>query len=524
MDEAVNYCLNVTEASRDFLETLHKQMKIVADLSRADLLLYGRKSGNEAVVLAHAQPHSIARVYNKSRQGRVIDIKKRPEVFHALISGMGQKEIRSFITEGAPVVRKAYPVFYPPAIGPDWSSKEAQVVACLCVVTNLIEYERHRLRKDVFRNVVAKLQDMVLRAQVHGAEELTPFGEQDGVIFVDDEGFIRYTSGVAVNLYRRIGYKESLLGRHLTDLQTMDQDIWHSVLEQNRCLELESQEGDRYWIRKALPIVSYPDQLWRWMTTMLWLNLAAEKRLGVLITLHDATETRRQDEELRIKNAMIQEVHHRVKNNLQTIAGLVRMQARRIKSDEAKIALDETLHRILSVAVIHEFLSNENTNIINIKEVSQRIMGQFQQGMLSPDQHIRLELVGDAIYLPARQATACSLIINELLQNALEHGFATTKEGTIMVDLQDTGDDVIINVADDGDGLPNDFEIEQTSSLGFQIVKILVEGDLRGEIQFINGHGSSDDESSLSKGLSVRVTFPKIIFEGERGWKERVSL
>jgi two-component sensor histidine kinase len=213
---------------------------------------------------------------------------------------------------------------------------------------------------------------------------------------------------------------------------------------------------------------------------------------------------------------MIQEVHHRVKNNLQTIAGLIRMQARRVKSSEAKVVLDETLNRILSVAVIHEFLSNENTNAINIKEVSYRIISQFQQGMLSPDQHIRLELAGDSIHLPARQATACSLVINELVQNALEHGFTKKREGVIQVELQDHGDNVVIKVSDDGDGLPNDFQLDNTTSLGLHIVKILVEGDLRGKIELGNENGASF-------GTSVNIVFPKTLFKGEKGWKEHVS-
>jgi two-component sensor histidine kinase len=169
------------------------------------------------------------------------------------------------------------------------------------------------------------------------------------------------------------------------------------------------------------------------------------------------------------------------------------------------------------VAVIHEFLSSASSNIINIKEVSQRIITQFQQGIISPDQEIRLELVGEPIYLPARQATACSLIINELLQNAVEHGFAHKQTGFVRLNLEDNGDEVIINIIDNGDGLPVDFKWDQTDSLGLQIVRILVESDLKGQIQLANGPA---DEV----GLSVTITFSKSIFTGEEGWKEHVSL
>jgi len=516
MHDVVHSCLNITDATLLFLEKLEQQMGIVADLTRADLLLYGRRSGNEAVVLVHAQPNSIARVYNKSREGRVIDIHKRPEVLHALMSGKHHKDQRSFISEGAPVVRKSYPVYYPPPLGTDWRSNKAQVVGSLSVVTNLIEYERHRLRIAVFRDVVHKLHAMLLRGRLIGAEILSPFGEHDGIMYMDNQGVIQYASGVAANLYRRVGYKETIIGRHISELETYDTDVFSQAKEKLICVEREDQESNRTWIRKALPIFEYPNEQFR-LFKLLNLQPRPEQMVGILITIHDDTDTRRQNQEMQIKNAMIQEVHHRVKNNLQTIAGLVRMQSRRLKSVEAKTVLDETLNRILSVAVIHEFLSNEDTNIINIKDVSQRIIGQFQYGILSPDQNIKIRLVGESIRLPARQATACSLIINELIQNAFEHGVANKPQGLIQVNLQDRGDEVIIIISDNGDGIPKDFDIEQTNSLGMHIVKLLVEGDLRGTIQFSNGLGSPE-----VGGLSVKINFPKTLFEGEKGWKEHV--
>jgi two-component sensor histidine kinase len=213
---------------------------------------------------------------------------------------------------------------------------------------------------------------------------------------------------------------------------------------------------------------------------------------------------------------MIQEVHHRVKNNLQTIAGLLRMQMRRVNSEEARTVLEEALRRILSIAVIHEFLSYENTNIINIKDVFHRIASQMQQGVIDPNKDIHFEIVGKPIYLPARQATASSLILNELLQNAIEHGFEHKDKGIIRVNLEDNGDEVMINVTDDGEGLPDDFQLDQTDSLGLQIIKILVEGDLKGRI-LLNNHATNGN------GLSITISFPKVGFESEEGWKEHVS-
>lgn len=516
MYDVVRDYLQLTGAELDFMHTIEQQMGIVADLSRADILLYGRKSEKEAIILAHAQPHSLAHAYNKNRRGRVIGRQSRQEVWHALLIGQNQTDERSTISEGAPVTRQAFPIYYPPPYPLHHANgqSEPRVIGAIVIVTNLIEYERNRLRNFLFRRALSRLQRMLLYGQVHGAEDLTPFGEQDGITFVDDSGIIRYTSGIAANLHRRLGYKDTLVGRHLSALDTDDEAIWKDALRENCCLERESEEAERVSIRKALPLQSYPWTIWKWLPFKIPLQARND---GMIITLHDATESRRQNQELQIKNALIKEVHHRVKNNLQTIAGLLGMQSRRVKSEEARVVLEETLNRILSIAVIHEFLSYESSNVINIKEISHRIVGQLQQSIIDPNMSVRFEVVGKAVHLPARQATASSLILNELLQNAIEHGIQTAKEGLIRVELADENDEITIKVIDSGPGVPSDFQLEQSSSLGLQIVKILVEGDLKGKITL-------DNDTQSGYGLCVTITFPKTMFGGEAGWNEHVSL
>jgi len=158
---------------------------------------------------------------------------------------------------------------------------------------------------------------------------------------------------------------------------------------------------------------------------------------------------------------------------------------------------------------VHEFLSQQEARVINIKEVSQRIINHTQQGILQPDKRIRLTLRGPGIYLPAQQATTCALVINELLQNAVEHGYERKPGGTITVNFQDGGDRVTIAVVDDGQGLPDDFSLEQADSLGLQIVQTLVRDDLKGQFELREGDG-----------VSAIVTFPKQTLGGEGTWSE----
>src|SRR5690606_257826 len=117
----------------------------------------------------------------------------------------------------------------------------------------------------VYRRALKKLQRMVVYGPVQGAETLTPLGEQDGIMAVDHHGIIRYTSGIAANLYRRLGYKDTLVGRHLTTLDTEDPEILSLAVGQTRCIEHESEEGGRFFNRKAVPLVAYPSTRWSWL-------------------------------------------------------------------------------------------------------------------------------------------------------------------------------------------------------------------------------------------------------------------
>jgi two-component sensor histidine kinase len=349
---------------------------------------------------------------------------------------------------------------------------------------------------------------MLLNGDIEGAETLSPFQEHDGVLVVDSQRVIRYASGIASELYRRLGYQDSLVGRHLGSLETGDQAMYSQVIEDLRCHEDEFQErpylrGDHQliWIRKAVPLISYPvgRPVWK---PWLWFQRG---RVDVLFAIHDATEERRSERERKRQATMVQEVHHRVKNNLQTVAALLRMQMRRSKTEETRAVLKDSVGRILSMAVVHEYLSRADHQAINIREVTQRIIQEIRQGVLSPDKQIRVVLApGNNLYLPARQATACALVINELLQNAVEHGYAERSEGQIDVQLEDKGDEIEIIISDDGDGLPPDFDLGQTASLGLQIVQTLVQEDLRGALEL-------EDVG----GVRATVRFSKQVWEGE---------
>lgn len=476
------------------LQRIIQGMPLVADISRSDMLLYRPINDREAGIIAQARPHSLSPIYPSGLVGQRIGPQDEPYVFRVLGQRRSALGERVRIPGTAPIVQVVYPIF----------SRQGRLIGALSIGTHLFEHQRQQRRRRPFQRALRWLQHMLLRGELLNLENLSPFGEYDGIMVVNTAKRILYMSGVASNLYRRLGYLKSLVGERLPDLDTADDGLVSHALDEGVCLEEEVQERGRILIKKAIPLLSRERPIpWlgqRWPRSDPHL-------VGAVLAIHDDTEVRRHDLELRVKATMIQEIHHRVKNNLQTVAGLLRLQSRRVSSREAREVLEDGVQRILSVAVVHEFLSREEGQAINIHDVAQHILTQTQRAMMGPGQEITLALSGPSIYLPGKQATACALIINELVQNALEHGYELRRKGQIDVVLEDIGDRVEIQISDDGRGLPEDFNPSGRESLGLEIVRRLVEDDLGGTFEL-------RDEG----GVLATVLFPKPFLGGSESW------
>ena len=464
-------------------------MAITADISRSDLLLLRPLPAGQVRVVAQAQPHSISPLHADNLIGRTWINRDAPVILDAVKK---RKRVRAHrdLPGGAPVMQDVRPIF----------GHDGRLIGLLSFETSLIQLERHRQRHPSFRRTVEWIKTMCVRGELAGAAGLSPFHEMDGVLLVDTQRRITYLSGIANNLFRRLGYMEDLRGRWLSYLGTSDDELAITAIQSRQPLECESNESGHIWVRKLLPVWAPPTMYGR-LDRLISGQGHRGAVGGVLILIHDATEERRKKEELQVKTTMIQEVHHRVKNNLQTIAALLRMQARRAGDNSTQQALHEAIARILSVAVIHEFLSLDESQSINIKDVCQRIVGQARQ-VITPGTHVDFTIEGPSIYLPSQQATACALVINELVQNALEHGYSGGKHGQVQIELTDGGDRVQLEICDDGTPLPDSFDLGSSPSLGLQIVRSLVQGDLHGEVRL---------ENHAERGVVATVAFPKAL-------------
>jgi len=213
----------------------------------------------------------------------------------------------------------------------------------------------------------------------------------------------------------------------------------------------------------------------------------SEEEISVLSALGSHAAIAIEHGKLMVKSALIQEMHHRVKNNLQQVASLLRLQLHYAGERSVEQVLTESLNRILAIASVHELLSREDLDMVSVKKVAESIVAATQQSVIAPGKHIRMAIEGPDILLPSSQATAVALVLNELTQNAVEHGFGDgSDEGQIAIALAEDAHQVSLRVTNDGTPLPPSFDIKRTDSLGLQIVESLVRGDLQGTFTLTN--------------------------------------
>jgi len=311
----------------------------------------------------------------------------------------------------------------------------------------------------------------------------------DGLLRLDRTGHVVYASPNALSAYRRLGVAGDLLGAHLGHTVAalsagpgqLDEPRGSAALaaalrfREPRDSEVEAQ-GATVLLR-AMPLVP-----------------GGEPR-GALVLVRDVTEVRRRDRQIMGKDATIREIHHRVKNNLQTVAALLRLQARRLPDPSARAALEESVRRVASIAMVHETLSLTLDETVAFDGVADRVLAMCAE-VAAPESAVEVVRTGRFGTLTAELATPLAMVLTELVQNAVEHAFPAGA-GRIDVRVQRRESRLALVVADDGRGLPEGFVLATSTSLGLQIVRTLVEGELRGTIVLRHGP-SGGTEAALS--------------------------
>ena len=291
----------------------------------------------------------------------------------------------------------------------------------------------------------------------------------DGAIVLDDGARIRYASPNATSALHRVGITATLVGQTLAELGVIDSSVRQAFERCEPIVEEFEQTTEVTLLTRCIPIVENGHE--------------GPRATGAVMLLRDVSELRRRDRMILSKDATIREIHHRVKNNLQTISSLLRLQGRRLESAEAKAAVAESVRRIRTIALVHETLSREPGDDVAFIEIVRPLLRLVEEGLQSPDRPMRFTVAGDGGRLPATVATPLSVVLTELLQNAIDHGFPVGGGGgNVVVSLSHDDEWLGITVVDDGKGIDPGFDLGAQTGLGLSIVRTLVTTELAGSI------------------------------------------
>ena len=466
-------------AQSEWLHLLAGDWQLIADLSFADLVLWVRVRGGLAGwrAVAHVRPNT------------------GPMVFYDDIVGTTSSTARAAMLDEAARTHRlvAKPVT---AMHDDVSIREDAVPVVhagrtIAVVTrhsNLTGARTPSRLELTYRNLADALMRMVASGEFPSASAPTGMRRGaprvgDGVIHLDPDGVVRYASPNAVSAVHRTGHVGNVMGEVLAQVVA----------------DIAARGGST--VDESLAVVAMGRAAWRseLETASATITLRAipltvgGMRTGAMVLLRDVSELRRREQELLTKDATIREIHHRVKNNLQTVAALLRLQSRRVTDEAARAALDEAVRRVGTIALVHETLSQGIDESVNFDDIAVRGLRAIVE-VATREHRVDSTFTGSFGRMRAEDATALAMIISELVQNAVEHGFAD-RSGTVDVavereTLDDGEEQLTVVITDDGVGLPAGFR-PVLAGLGTRIVTSLA-SDLRGRIRWSSNqpHGT----------------------------------
>jgi len=486
-----------TALGADELEHLQRLLgswTVLADLSFSDLILVvpitataanGSGGEPELVVLGQMRPSNRPTLVEQDLVGQTV----RESAWALSAAALHQGEIVRG-TVHHPMLGESVPVENIPV------RFRGNVIAVLLRVSSLTVTSLRgagALYEKTYLDVFERMAEMVAESAFPfpdedvGTEEAPRVG--DGFVVVDADGRVEFASPNAVNAFHRMGVYSPPEGRRFTDLGVEESAVEWALATGRPVVEEVERRPDVIVLVHCIPLLSHGSVT------------------GAVILLRDVTDVRRLDRLLLSKDAAIREVHHRVKNNLQTISSLLSLQARRVALGAGREALREAERRVRSIALVHEILSRDPGDQVPFDDIVVSLVQMAEDSVVAA-RPVEITVSGDLGDVAADVATPLAVTLAEVLQNAVEHAFVDAVDdpdgsddpgggggpgggdpdagpgpiGHVVVTLQNRDDQLWVTVRDDGRGLPPGFDIERTDSLGLSIVRDLVVSQLGGAI------------------------------------------
>ena len=477
------------EADVEWLHLLVGDWQLLADLAFADIVLWVPMADDGFVAVAHARPSSSATLFYRDFVGQGIKPEWKKQVTEAFESDTIVDSAAPDWYEETPTRVRAVPVLRRlNASGPETS---AHPIAVITRHTNLSEARTPSRQELTFNECANDLFAMIASADF--PDQGSPTGPRrgaprasDGLIRLDVDGTVTFASPNGLSAFNRMGFAGELEGESLAEVTT------------------ELLKG-RVSVDESLPLVVTGRAPWRTDIEARGVTVSLRaipirnhgERVGAMVLCRDVSELRHQERELITKDATIREIHHRVKNNLQTVASLLRIQARRSHSDEARESLNQAMRRVAAIAVVHDTLSEGLSQSVDFDVVFDRVLKLIAEVASTHNTKVHPKFFGSFGALPSEYATPLSLAVTELVTNAVEHGLAG-REGDVEITALRTEETLSVQVRDNGSGLP---EGKVGSGLGTQIVRTLIQGELGGTI---------DWHTMMGSGTEVTIEIPLV--------------
>jgi two-component sensor histidine kinase len=476
---------DLTGAAVDHLQRLVGEWQLLADLSFSDLALWVRKEDSGYVCVAQVRPTTGATVWPDDLVSRKVSERNYPVAGQAWASGEVTTEEISTLPNRLRIRRVVIPV-----------RQGGRIIAVMNRDSELMDHGDSSLLETVYLEAADDLLQMIAEGTFPASELPTELitGPRagDGLLRLDDAGVVTYGSPNALSAYHRLGLTEGLLGVPLIertkplipdpfDAAELSTRITAAV-EGKPTLRMEVEARAAAVVFRALP---------------LWRNGSS---VGALVLVRDVTEVRRRDRALLSKDATIREIHHRVKNNLQTVAALLRLQARRSDQRAVRRALQESTRRVATIALIHETLSTSVDDRVDMDQIVDRLVPLISD-IAAAEGTVRVQRLGSFGVLSPQLATPLVMVLAEIVQNAVQHAYAPEDDaGLVLITVDRSARSLDVLISDDGRGLPAGFDLDQAPGLGLQIVRTLVTAELQGTIQM----GTADQR----KGTEVLLNVP----------------
>jgi two-component system, sensor histidine kinase PdtaS len=478
-----------SELGRDDIDHLHRlaaEWGFLADLCFADLLLYIEAADGRWLVVDQVRPATNQTMYVSDYVGSWADGVESNIISQVASAGVRvEGEINADGDDptigrmlGIPVRRNGRVIA---VLSKEWTVRAGRTPGDL---------ERHySITFEKFARMI-EAGTFPFTGRVADSSAAPRVG--DGVLTLDGSGTVTYVSPNANSALHRVGIQANPVGMRLAELGFHDGPVRQAFERMEPIVEEFEQGVDVTLLCRCVPILSAPDDDGRVVVD------------GGLLLVRDVTELRKRDRLLLSKDATIREIHHRVKNNLQTISSLLRLQSRRLTNVEAKAAVQDSVRRIRTIALVHESLSREPGEDIAFIEIVRPLLRLAEEGLQSPDRPVRFTVAGDGGRIPANTATPLSVVLTELLQNAVDHGFPEGGPGGQVVVLLSNRDGRLdIRVIDNGRGVEPGFDLDTTTGLGLSIVRTLVTTELNGNISIRSANPDDLESAGLGDGPSA---------------------